>query len=277
MAKSGVAPGPSVKAKAGDIVVFRTRVPGGTSSHLVKVKLSIMQGARGSLVATASTKHEKSTATVSSSDGKLLTLVEPRYTCALPPMPSFCPARNASSTGKGVTAEFMAKATTPIVIVTMVGPTNVTVPTASTGTLVVPAYTVTQSVEARSPTAGASASSAPSSSASAKAGDLVLMRTHLTGAHNGAPQPLTVSFDQGPAGALRVTAGVPGGAPSTATLTGAGGKQIALVSPRYTCYLPPTPTFCPASKVVAKSRNYAVTFPATPHTQVSIEALAQAG
>jgi hypothetical protein len=46
----------------------------------------------------------------------------------------------------------------------------------------------------------------------------------------------------------------------------ATGAKIALVTPHYSCLLPPAHTFCPAIKVMAGSRRYIVKFAASPAT-----------
>ena len=108
-------------------------------------------------------------------------------------------------------------------------------------------------------------------------GDTAAIRIVLTGSTVGAPQPLTVNFAQGPSKSINVSANVPGGPPSTATITSASGRPIALVSPRYGCYLPPYPTFCPGSNITAKSHKYAVTFNGIPKLPVVITLAVQAG
>jgi hypothetical protein len=117
----------------------------------------------------------------------------------------------------------------------------------------------------------------PASTVSVHPGDTAAIRVTLTGSVIGAPQPVALKFAQGPSKSISVSASVSGGTPSTATITSASGRPIALVSPKYGCSLPPYPTFCPGSHVTAKSRNYAITFNATPKTPVVITLLVQAG
>jgi hypothetical protein len=108
-------------------------------------------------------------------------------------------------------------------------------------------------------------------------GDIVQIRIAVAGTVAGAPQPLALKFDQGPAKTLNVSASVPGGTPSNATITSASGGRIAIVSPRYSCYLPPYPTFCPASHIKAESHKYALTVNAIPKVAVVIGGVVQAG
>lgn len=278
ISKSGITPGASVTGHTGDTVEFRTRAPGTSTAGPVKVKLLISHSSPATWTVTAISKHERATASVNGAAGKTLQIVELRYTCLLPPAPSFCPARQVLQTGKQLTLAFRTTPATPITVAGIVGPIPApSTPTPRTGTLVVPAYTVTELVEARSLSAPSSITVVPTATAAAKAGEEVVIRTRIKGTPGGAPQPLTVSFDQGPGKTLNVSASVPGGSPSRATITSAGGSPITLVSPRFACYLPPMPSFCPASKVSAAGHHYSITFQASPATPVAIVALVQAG
>jgi hypothetical protein len=116
----------------------------------------------------------------------------------------------------------------------------------------------------------------PTSSATAKPGDVLLMSTRLKGKPVGPPQPVTITINQGPGNSLSVTAAVAGGQTSTATVTGAHGKKITLVTPRFGCTVPPQPTICPPSNVQARSHQYKLTFMASPYTRaIAISALIQ--
>ena len=152
-------------------------------------------------------------ATVTSANRKPLVLSELHYTCTLPPLPSFCPARAVSSTSRRLDAVHDDPAT-PVTLVATVGNQTPGAPPPSTpGTLVVSAYDVTALVLAHAP--GASSTVKPSATTSARPGNVVLIRAKLKGgkgADNGAPQPVTVAFGQGPGKSLTVSAGVPGGA-----------------------------------------------------------------
>ena len=276
--KSGAPAGPSVSAKAGDRVVFRTTVPGVVTGKPVKVLLALASGPGKKLTVTASAAGQRSTASVTSSGGTPITLFEPHYGCPLPPVPTFCPAHGAALVKGTVTAQFKAPPAIPIEMTAVVGPVPGVAPFPTPGTVVVPAYVVTEGVAARSPTTPTTATPAPpTTTAAAKPGDTVVLQTKLKGSKNGTPQPVTVSFNQGPAKTLTVSASVPGGAVSRATITSATGSPIALVTPRYSCFLPPKPTFCPLSKVKAAGHHYSITFPGAPYAAVTIEALAQAG
>ncbi len=277
VAKATAAASTSATAKNGDIVEFRTRVPVVKGKRHVTVTVTLSQSPASKWTMTATAAGQKAHATLTSANGKALILSELHYTCTLPPLPSFCPARKVTSGTKKLSMQFTTAPTTPVTLVATAGPISGGHPTTAPGTLVVPAYDVTALVLAHAP--GASSSAKPSPTTSARAGDVVLLRARLKGgkgSENGAPQPLTLTFDQGPAKTLNVSAGVPGGAVSHATITSANGKPIAIVTPRYTCYLPPTLTFCPVSKVTAASHRYSVTFPGSPKTEVTLEALVQA-
>ena len=277
VAKSAAPPSATTTAKNGDIVEFHTRVPAVKGKRHVTVTVKLSQAPASKWTMTASVGGQMAHATVTSANGKALVLSELHYTCTLPPLPSFCPARAVSSTSKNVSMQFTTTPATPVTLVATVGPIPGAPAPSTPGTLVVPAYDVTALVLAHAP--GASSTVKPSATTSARPGNVVLIRAKLKGgkgADNGAPQPVTVAFGQGPAKSLTVSAGVPGGAVSTATITSATGSPIALISPHYTCYLPPTLTFCPASKVTAASHKYSITFPGTPKTPVTVEAVVQA-
>ena len=264
-------------AKNGDIVEFRTRVPVVTGKRHVTVTVNLSQSPASKWTMTATAAGQKAHATLTSTNGKALILSELHYTCTLAPVPSFCPARKVTSASKKLSMQFTTTPATPVTLVATVGPISGAHPTTPPGTLVVPAYAVTALVQAHAP--GASSSAKPTPTTSARPGDVVLLRARLKGgkgSENGAPQPVTMTFDQGPGKTLNLSAGVPGGAVSHATITSANGKSIALVTPRYTCYLPPTLTFCPATTVTAASHRYSVTFPGTPKTEITLEAVVQA-
>ncbi len=278
VAKRGAHAGSAAKIKKGELLAFRTTAPGVPGSGPVEVNLKISRGPATKLTVTASAKGKQSTATLTSANGKPLTLLLPQYTCELPPSPSFCPGRNARVAGDRIQIQFKTDPAIPVLIAAIAGSQTAASSAPKSGSLVAPTYTVTQFVSAH--VAGAqtgSTASAPSNTAVVKAGDVVMLRTRLLGILRGAPQPVTISFDQGPSETLHVSASVPGGAKSAATLKAAGGTQIALVRLHYTCLLPPTPSFCPASKVIAGSHHYSVTFPASPLTGVTLQAVAQAG
>jgi hypothetical protein len=276
VAKSGVPAAKSATVKAGDAAVFRTFAPAKHKAKPVKVTIAVTQAGPKWMV-TASTKGQKpATATITSATGKPLP-IELLYSCELPPTPTFCPPDHVSN-GKHVSAVFTTTHAAPLTLTAVVAPPTSTTKTTTPGTLVVSPYHVIEQVASRTPTTGATP--APVSfgtTATVKPGDELLLKSKLTGAANGATQPLTLTINQGPGKSLTVTGGVPGGKTSTVTVNSANGKPIAIVTPRFSCYLPPTPTFCPASKISAGSHKYVVTFPATPGTAaVRLSALVQA-
>jgi hypothetical protein len=93
------------------------------------------------------------------------------------------------------------------------------------------------------------------------------MTTRLAGKPVGAPQAVTVTINQGPSKALTIVASVANGSTATATVTGAKGKKIAIVLPRFGCTVPPVPTICPPTKVQSSSHQYKLTFMASPYTR----------
>jgi hypothetical protein len=105
----------------------------------------------------------------------------------------------------------------------------------------------------------------------------VTFSTRIGGAIVGAPQLLTISLSQGPAAELTVSASVPGGQPSRASIK-SGQGPIVLVLPRFVCYLPPQPTFCPPAQTVVGPHHYVLTFRVTPYTPpVGLSATVDAG
>jgi hypothetical protein len=94
----------------------------------------------------------------------------------------------------------------------------------------------------------------------------------------GALQPVTVTINQGPAKTITISAHASGGPPSGATVKSASGSPITIVLARYNCYVPPTPTFCPAARVAAPPHRYSLTFMAAPGTAtIEIQAKVEAG
>jgi hypothetical protein len=169
--------------------------------------------------------------------------------------------------------QFASSPSAPIELVATVGPVAGLPTAAARGALVVPPFTPSEVVVVHSLTAASSgAKPIPAASAIAHGGEeaefLTRLASRASGGANGAPQPVTVTIEQGPSRALHVTAQVAGGSASTATLTGAHGAQIELVEPRYNCSLPPMPTFCPATRIVTGSHRYALTFSVSPRNSV---------
>lgn len=269
----------SGSATPGDIVEFRTLVPAAGRPRAVKVDLKFSQGPVTTWTATASAQGQTSTATLASAQAKPLTLVGLRYSCALPPAPTFCPAHDVRSSAGHIAMQFSASTAVPITLVAKAGPAAGLPPAGRQSTLVVPAYAVTTTVLAtsRQPAkTGATVRFGPT--ATAQPGDEVVLRARVTGGVNGAAQPVTLSFDQGPAKTIDVSAAVPGGTTSTATIISASGNPIALVLPRYECFVPPVGTFCPALNVTAASHRYAVTFAsATTIPPITLVAQVQTG
>lgn len=267
---SGLAAAPIATARAGQTAEFVTQPPGLPGGPAVNVHLRIARLVGGAWTVSASVGGQTSTARLQSATGKPMPLSQLRYSCTLPPAPSFCPARRVMVSGTTTHLQFSSGPSDPIQLLATVGPPPPTHSVAP-GVLVVAPFAPTETVAVR-PARGVASSTKPTPvpSATVKPGDELLLRTrlssHVKGGVAGAPQPVTVTINQGPANALRVTAAVAGGSASAATVSGAGGATIELVGPRFTCYLPPTPTFCPPVHVAFSPHRYALTFMASPRT-----------
>lgn len=256
---------PSARAATGDGVEFLTKVPGTPSGPPVKVHLDFSHQSATKWTVTASAKGQKSTATLTSKNGQPLVFGSLRYGCALPPAATFCPARHVVATATDIKAQFSSTPSMPIVVAGLVGPATTAPTAAAPSTLLAPTYTVQTTVlDIPKHKAAGAAPVRLGQTATAHPGDSLILRVSVTGRVVGAPQPVTLNLDQGPAKSLTVSAGVPGGSTSTATITSATGGRIGIVLPHYGCALPPAPTFCPPSSVKAGSHKYTVTFDATP-------------
>jgi hypothetical protein len=266
----GAQPSPSIRAAPGGVLEFHTSVPGIADSPAVKVSLTFVREPATSWKVTASADGQKASAIVTSANGKPLTLVRLGYTCALPPAASLCPAQHVAASATHVRMQFSAQPGSNIELVAIAGP--VTEPASGTsppGTLVVPAYALTELVEAIP--APLTNSGAPTklkrtigTAVTAQPGYTVALRTEVAGVAIGAPQPATISFSQGPGTTINVSVSDPGGKTASATIKSASGSPITIVLPRYPCYVPPTPTSCPAVRIRTSPHHYAVTFRAWP-------------
>lgn len=268
-ATAAVAPGAALS--------FTTRAPG-TPTLTSKVTVTLTLGPAKKLTVVASARGHTSTATLTSSNGKPVTLADVRYLCLFPPKPSPCPLSKVGGSGKQDTVQVRAHGGAVLALSAAVGPVPGAKPIrpVSTSGPVVPAYQLKELVRAVTPTTtGAAAKPAlPGATVSVKPGDIVSFFTRALGTA-GAPQPLTIKFGDGPSKSILVTAIVPGGKTAQATITSATGKPISLLLPRFLCFLPPTPTFCPVSKISAKTSAYSVTLPITPSSP-AVEIIATA-
>lgn len=258
-------PGTSVSAKPGDSVAFSTRVSG-SKSKTVAVSLSLPTGTSKTLTLKASAEGHTSTATVNSASGKSISLLRVRYTCELPPTASFCPASDVSNSHGNYTMKFNASPKTTVTVSGTVGPTSLKTPKSpKTGSGTAPAYGVKLLLRAL-PTPGQSSSSSsappPATKVSAVAGNIIDMAAHATG-KKGSPQPLTITFSQNSGKSVTITGQFKGGKASTATVTSSS-SPIKLTVPRYVCFVPPLPTFCPASSAKFSGGKYTVVFNAAP-------------
>jgi hypothetical protein len=240
------------------------------------VGLTLERGPAPSLKVTARAGGQTSAVTITSATGTPLSLVKPRYECSVPPAPTFCPAKAAGTTSHAYQLRFAATHATGVVLAAIVGPvttlTKTVVPTTSSP---VPPYIVTELMRVIHPaTSGSSkpqVQAEPTPSVTAGPGDVVTMYSILKGKVAGAPQPVTVTIDQGPAGTLTVSGAVPGGQTSKATVKSGLGSSIELVLPRYACYVPPYPTFCPATKLKTPPHHYELTFMSAPGVPIVIQ------
>ena len=262
-------------AKVGDEVEFRTNVPRLQGSTPVPVEIRLGPGRGATWRAQASVMGQTATATLTTAGGKRLPLLSLHYACVLPPLPTICPPRAISAHGQSLKMRFQAKPSTPISLLAIVGPAGGAPAQPASSGAQMPAYSVRQEVGAVKPgTPSKTVDKAFALTAMAHPGDLVELKTLLTGVA-GAPQMVTLTFDQGPGKTLTVSAAVRGGTAAHATVNATA--PIALVEPRYTCYLPPTPTFCPATRITSTGGRYSLTFPATPHTPIKVITTARAG
>lgn len=265
---------PSVNAKSGDMLVFKTYVPGRVTSPAETVSLSFAAGPGAKLTVTAKAHGETSRVTIDSPDHKPLTLQVLHYNCSLPPVPTFCPAQSVGSAHHRYLLRFSSTHRAAIFVSALVGPVKIPAAkvVASSGSSVVPPYAATEVVAVRPPATATSSSAkkpvplAQLATARVKPGDSVILLTHLKGALLGAPQTVTVTIDQGPGTTLKMSASVPGGQSTPATIKSATGSPIALVLPHYSCSVPPARTFCPASQITAHSGRYMLKFLASPRT-----------
>lgn len=271
----------SIKATPNTPVVLRTIVP---SVKKENITITAPAGPSKTLKITASGGGHTSTATIHSRHGTPLTLLNLRYTCSLPPAPTFCPVKKATGDSHGYTLIFNAARIPGVLVSGVLGPLSTRAPVVRTPTTSSASpYTATEYVRALAvPKPGTHAKppapAPPSTSATAKPGDVVTMATRLKGTPVGPPQPVTVTIHQGPSKTLTVTASVAGGSPTTGTVTSANGKNIALVLPRFGCTVPPSPTICPPTLVHSGGHQYQLTFMASPYTPpVTISAKIQGG
>jgi hypothetical protein len=260
----------SIIASPGGIVDFHTILPG-TVKTPQTVTLSFAQGPSKTLKVTASMSNQSSTATVKST-GSSLTLMHLHYACALPPIATFCPVRNVATSNGQTRIQFSTSRKAPITVLATLGPVSLpTLKVKAPGSAHAPAYSTKEGLKVLPGGKATGASKgAFTASASAKSGDIVEMLTRVLSKHRGALQPITVTIARGSGKTIKVSASAQGGATSTATLKSSSGSPITLALPRYTCYLPPVPTFCPPTKTSASSSAYSATFMAAPGTAVPI-------
>jgi mRNA-degrading endonuclease toxin of MazEF toxin-antitoxin module len=262
----------SITASSGAPVAFRTVVPGPATESPVKVTLNISLGPERKLTVSATASGHTSHATVISATGKPLTYAAPHYGCPLPPVPTFCPSYHAAFRHHVVNVQFFTTPRSPIIIGGTIGPIAQSARASKPpGSSIVPPYQVNELVQVRPPSSNKPGKSRaglpkPTSSATARPGDSLVLFTELGGSIHGAPQPITISINQGPDRTIRVSANELGGKPSQAEIRSANGGRIAIVLSQYTCNLPPVATFCPALTTRARLHQYTLEFMAAPST-----------
>ena len=240
---------PSTTARPGDTVALRTVISGSASSGPQDVAITIDKNPGTKLTATAQSLGQSSTATIASATGRPVSLLDVHYVCELPPTPTFCPAKAINSTAAQYQLQFSATHASGIELTALVGPTpDLTAKTVTVGRSAAPPYAVTELVRSQLASPSTTPVAKPAASVTAGPGDVVTMYSILKGVA-GARQPVTVTVGLGPSKSITVSAAVPGGHASTATINGKGGSSIALTLPRYGCFVPPRPTFCPATKI----------------------------
>ncbi len=271
-------PASNVTVARGKAVVLRTLLPAKPAGRPQKLLLQFSRVNATTWRATATLGRRHSTATITSPGPKPMTLTNISYACPGPPVPSFCPLRHVVTSANST----LLQVTTSVPALTLVAfagpvPGIVTPPPASK--LVVPTYAVKELGLSEAPL---KAGQKPpklqyATTLSASPGDTIALATLLTGHEIGAPQPVTVSFAQGPAKTITASAASPGAPPSKVTIKSASGQPIELVSPVYRCSLPPTPSPCPATKIIQSAHRYSFTFSATPTSPIRMSILVQAG
>ncbi len=250
----------SATAVAGEAIQFQTKLRARAPAN---VRLVFERGPQTRLRVTATVNGHSSHATVGSTSGAHLSLLQLHYTCAAPPDPSFCPIHGVKTTAATFTMAFRASTGSPVVIGATVGPANLPrlVPAAAAGNrlhviaagrLVVPAKGAAKPV-----------SSPFGSSVTAKPGDLVVLVVHILGRRKSAPGRLKVTIHQGPGASLTALASLPGQQSSAVDIKSSTGSPITLVLPRYTCFVPPDPTDCTAVAASASHGIYTAVFPAS--------------
>jgi hypothetical protein len=276
-AKPGAAFSSSLKVVPGDQVQVRAVLPPALGTKTVKVKMDFAAGPGDTLNMSARAQGHTASAAIYSANGKPVTLELVHFSCLLPPAPTICPPLKETDDSSGIHLVFATTRAAPVFVTGTIGPvpTKPAPPPASGS--VVPPYTVSEQVKSVVP-GSTSAGATFSTSASANPGELVVFATRLRSKLRGAGQTVTIKIHQGPGSMLTVSASVPGGPPSVATVKSASGSPISLVLPRYTCFAPPTPTFCPALKISSQAHRYTLQFSASPATPaIVIQALTQAG
>jgi hypothetical protein len=259
----------TARVHRGEELIFRTTVAGSDLGRPVGLALPAGPSRTLRVTATAAGGHH-AVARLTSGSRRPVTLTGLKYTCALPPQPTFCPAQENSGSRHGYALRFTARRSTVIQVVATVGPVAAAARARRASAATVPAYRPLELVRDQPPAGSrAPASTALHRSATVRPGDTAVMVTRLRGWRIGAAQTVTIGFRRGPARSLTVTSRV-GARTSTATLRSSGAAPIALSMGRFTCSVKPIPSPCPARRLSSAHGREQISFRSTPYAPVIV-------
>jgi hypothetical protein len=259
----------TARVHRGEELIFRTTVAGSDLGRPVGLALPAGPSRTLRVTATAAGGH-RAVARLTSGSRRPVTLTGLKYTCALPPQPTFCPAQENSGSRHGYALRFTARRSTVIQVVATVGPVAAAARARRASAATVPAYRPLELVRDQPPAGSrAPASTALHRSATVRPGDTAVMVTRLRGWRIGAAQTVTIGFRRGPARSLTVTSRV-GARTSTATLRSSGAAPIALSMGRFTCSVKPIPSPCPARRLSSAHGREQISFRSTPYAPVIV-------
>jgi hypothetical protein len=111
----------SVAVKPKDEVVMISHLTGGLVGATQGLTVKVQQGPAPSLKVSAQVAGgQTATATVTSANGKPITLVLPHYVCFTPPSRTFCPAKKIHAANHAYQLMFLASPYTPAIVLTAV-------------------------------------------------------------------------------------------------------------------------------------------------------------
>ena len=250
--------GSTVAASPGEIVQFRaTPGIGGPAA----VKLVVPRGPQPRLTVTATVDGDSASASVTGAGGAPRSLETVHYSCTAPPDPTFCPVRVVATRAGAYTLAATASARAPIVLGATVGRAAAPPVAARRATSGSPRLIVL----ARAVVAGAPGTPATpphfASRVTVSPGAFLDLVARTAGRGPRGAGALRLTLTQGPARTLLAVASADGYATSATRIESTTSAPIALAAPRYTCYLPPEPTACPAIAAGAARGTYTASFP----------------